>query len=273
MLANYIRPNLEPAVLERRRMGYQNALRFYRQFVRAGGRVLAGCDGASNCAPGLAVHQELDVYAEAGLTPMQLIQTVTKWPAEAVRAQDRLGTIEVGKIADVLIVNQDPLQDIKNLQDIESVIFDGKVVDRTYHSWYRTPFRATGPDGNPVVEGLAWAAALKQATFREARDGPDAVRVSAPGIETISPYLVTEGDPTLTLTVKGFNFFRRSRVFFDHIPVPFRRVSLTELQVTIDESLLRSAGRFEIIVKNPPPLDEPLWGDTSNPANLLVKFK
>ena len=276
MMLNYIRPDREPAVRERRNKAYQNALRFLRQLVQAGGRVLAGGDAPNNCTPGLCIHHELEIFEEAGFTPIQMIQSVTKWPAEALRVQDNLGTIEAGKLADVVIVNEDPLQDIRNLQKIEWVIFDGKVQDRTYHSWYRTPFLAsTGPSGNPVVEGLVWVVSLKQETFRgERRGGADPVRVPPPGIETISPYIVTEGSPTLTLLIKGFNFFNRSRVYFDNIPVPFKRASPTELQVTVEESLLRRAGRFDIVVKNPGPLAVQEWGDgTSNTGHLIVNFK
>ena len=57
------------------------------------------------------------------------------------------------------------------------------------------------------------------------------------------------------------------------IMVPYTRVSATELQVLLDENLLRRAGRFDIVVKNPDPA-APLWGDgTSNKAHLLVNFK
>ena len=70
----------------------------------------------------------MQIFAEAGITPMQIIQGSTKWPAELVRKQDKLGTVETGKLADVIIVSEDPLQDIKNLDKIDTVIFDGKVV-------------------------------------------------------------------------------------------------------------------------------------------------
>ena len=63
-------------------------------------------------------------------------------------------------------------------------------------------------------------------------------------------------------------------MYFDNIPIPFRRVSGTELQVTIDESLLRRAVRFTMQLKNPPPLANPEWSDgRSNAAHLLVNYK
>jgi hypothetical protein len=202
---------------------------------------------------------------------------VTKWPAELLRVGNDLGTIEAGKLADLVVVNADPLSDIRNLRKIEWVIFDGKVQDLAIHPWYRTPFLSNvSRSGNPVVEALPWAVALKQATFQEGEGrAADPTTIPPPGIETISPYVVTEGDPTLTLTIKGFNFFRRSQVYLDGVPVPSERVSATELRVIIDESLLRKAGRFGLVVKNTGPLrDNEGWGDgTSNKAHLLVDFK
>jgi len=86
--------------------------------------------------------------------------------------------------------------------------------------------------------------------------------------------MVAAGSPTLNLTLTGFNFVRRTRVYFDGISVPYRRVSPTDLEVTLDENLLRRAGRFDIVVKNRGPLASPEWGDgTSNKAHLIVNFK
>ena len=80
--------------------------------------------------PGLGVHHEMQVFAEdMRLTPMQIIRAATRWPAETMRAQDRLGTIAAGKLADVLIVDGDPLQDIKNLQKTFAVVANGSLQD------------------------------------------------------------------------------------------------------------------------------------------------
>ena len=85
--------------------------------------------------------------------------------------------------------------------------------------------------------------------------------------------MISEASPTTMVTLKGFNFVRRSRVYFDGQPVPYRRVSATELQVTLDENLLKRAGRFDIVVRNPGPLDNSQWGNgESNKAHLLVTF-
>jgi imidazolonepropionase-like amidohydrolase len=271
---------LEPVVQERRQKGYENMLRFHNQFVQAGGHLTVGCNAPFIRPPGLCMHQELELFAEAGLKPMQLIQAVTKWPAESYWVQDKLGTIEAGKLADIVIVAADPLADIRNLRRVDAVIYDGKRQPLGYHANYKSPFHGgTGLLFNPVVENMSWVLGLKAETFQEGEPvGPPGgpVRIWPPAIETISPHIVTEGSPTVTLTIKGFHFFDRSQVYFDNVLVPMRRVSPTELQVTLDESLLRRPGRFGIVIKNPAPLLFHKWrgeDGTSNKANLLVNFK
>jgi hypothetical protein len=271
----------EGEVRERRRQGYLNLVRFHRMYVDAGGRVLTGGNSNVTKPVGLVIHHEMETFVEGGLTPMQTIQAATKWAAETFHVQDR-GTIEGGKLADLLIVGADPLQDIHNLQKIDSLIFNGKVVDRTYHPWPSDPFMDIGniSFGNPPVESLSWVAALKQATVREGEGGaareagvPNPPVSPQPAIGTISPTLVTEGSPTTTLVIKGFNFVRRMQVDFNGRSVPYLVVSPTELHVTLDETLLRTPGKFDIVVKNPPPILTPEWGDgTSNTAHLLVNF-
>ena len=145
----------EGAVRARRMKGYQNLLRFHKMYVDAGGYVLAGGDTNGGKAPGNIVHHELATFAEAGFTPMQALQSATKWAAETLRVLDKLGTIEAGKLADLVIVNADPLADVANLHKIDSVVFDGKVVDRTYHPWFSSPFAVTGLNQSHAVEVVA----------------------------------------------------------------------------------------------------------------------
>ena len=86
--------------------------------------------------------------------------------------------------------------------------------------------------------------------------------------------MVTQGAPSTTLTITGFNFVARSRVLVDGVSVSWRRVSPTELAVTLDENMLRRAGRFDVVVVNPEPLTAPKWGNgTSNKAHLLVNYR
>ena len=276
-------PPLEPAVFERRRQGYLNMLKFHKMYLDAGGKVTAGGNTNVTKPVGLVMHQELEVFVEGGFTPMEAIQAATKWPAETFHLQDRIGTIEAGKLADLLIVNADPLQDIHNTQNIDSIVFNGNVIDRSYHPWPSDPFMDIGNFswGNPPVESLDWVVALKNLNRHNELGGgprgpgiPDPLVSPQPAIETISPTLVTEGDPTTTLVIKGFGFVRRMQVYFNGRSVPYRIVSPAEVDVTLDETLLRTPGKFDIVIKNPEPVSTPNIGNgTSNPAHLLVNFK
>jgi hypothetical protein len=275
------------AVRERRIPGYRNAARFHKMFEDAGGHILVSGNQNSTKAPGVDMWQEMQVMAnDVGLTPMQIIQGSTKWPAELVRKQDMLGTVEAGKLADVIILAADPLQDIRNITTLETVIYDGKVIDRTYHAGYHVPFPIGGSNFTPTVSALPWYVALKKSNRRGgggfgpqpvAGAVPDPAESPQPAIESINPFIVTQGGET-TITLKGINFVRKSAVFFKGKPVPSRIVSATEIQVTLDAQALGEAGRFDLLVKNPDPIDpffkDGMWGNgTSNAAHLTVNYR
>ena len=271
-------------VHERRVKGYQNAMRFHKMFVDAGGHLVVSGNTNDAWVPGVDLHQEMQIMADAGLTPMQIIMGSTKYPAEMLRKQNLLGTVETGKLADVIIVNADPLKDIRNLDKVDTVIQDGKLVELGYHANYTSPFSNAAAQ-TVSVEGLPWAEDMKKAT-RGAEGGPrasdekgipDPPSSPQPAIETLNPIIVTQGD-SVTVTLTGFNFVRRSVVYFKGRAVPFRAVSSTELQVTLDAEALREAGRFDLVVKNPEPLEafyaRSMWGNgTSNIAHLIVNYK
>jgi Amidohydrolase family len=79
--------------------------------------------------PGYSVFRELELYVECGLTPMQAIQTATITPAKVMKMDKVTGSIETGKRADIIIVDGDPLQNIRNIRKIESIIKDGNIYD------------------------------------------------------------------------------------------------------------------------------------------------
>ncbi len=275
---------LEPADRERRNQGYQNEVRFLKRFVDAGGRLLTGTDTSSWAVPGIGLHHEFDILvSEVGLTPMQVIVAATRNPAEAWRVLDRQGTIEPGKLADVVIVNQDPLQDIRNLQKIEWVIKDGKLVDRTFHPWFDPPLKNYYFGASEeIVEGRDVVAALKRRAEEGIRLGGTgdigpawSFGLPTPAIESLSPNMVTEGDPTVTLTIKGVNFTVSSVVYLDSYPIPTQMVSETELRATITPELMSRPATFAIIVKNLGDFwQQPQWGGaTSNRAHLLVNYR
>lgn len=94
--------------------------------LRAGVRVVVGTDYV-----GFPVRQgvrEFQLLVEAGMTPMQAIQAGTRINAELLRWEDRIGSIEVGKLADIIAVPGDPLRDLSVLENVSFVMFDGKVI-------------------------------------------------------------------------------------------------------------------------------------------------
>jgi Tol biopolymer transport system component/imidazolonepropionase-like amidohydrolase len=96
------------------------------KLTRAGGRVVAGTDSAINPF-GLALHIELETYVDGGLTPFQALQTATVNSAEALGASADLGTIEAGKLADMIAVEGNPLQDIRAARKVRMTIRNGEV--------------------------------------------------------------------------------------------------------------------------------------------------
>jgi imidazolonepropionase-like amidohydrolase len=97
-----------------------------RALHQAGIPIVAGTDQA---VPGHSLHREMELYVEAGFTPMEALQAATIVPARAMKRDKDLGTIEPGKIADFLVVDGDPLADIRNLRKIITVVKDGRPYD------------------------------------------------------------------------------------------------------------------------------------------------
>jgi Tol biopolymer transport system component/imidazolonepropionase-like amidohydrolase len=96
--------------------------------VRAGGRVIAGTD--SPIIPyGISLLSELEHYVRGGLSPAEAIRTATTVPAEAMGLRDQIGSIEPGKLADLMVVDGNPLVNIKDLRRTRYTIKDGVVYD------------------------------------------------------------------------------------------------------------------------------------------------
>jgi imidazolonepropionase-like amidohydrolase len=100
--------------------------------MQAGGvGILAGTDSAApELVPGFSLHEELALLTQAGLTPMQTLQAATKNPADFMGVTQKQGTIEVGKNADLLLLDANPLSDIRNTEKIRALVVRGKYLDR-----------------------------------------------------------------------------------------------------------------------------------------------
>ena len=97
-------------------------------FNKQGVKILAGTDTPIGfLTPGFSLHKELELLVESGLTPLQALRAATITPAEFFNLEDKMGTVEVGKFADLVILNNNPLNDIKHTQDIYAVILKGRI--------------------------------------------------------------------------------------------------------------------------------------------------
>jgi imidazolonepropionase-like amidohydrolase len=99
---------------------------------RAGIPFLAGTDTPPGVYifPGFSLHAELQRFVAAGFTPMEALQTATLNPAKFLGMEDRLGTVERGKVADLVLLDANPLDDIRNTQKIAAVIVNGRYLSR-----------------------------------------------------------------------------------------------------------------------------------------------
>jgi imidazolonepropionase-like amidohydrolase len=73
--------------------------------------------------------RSLELFVEAGMTPMQAIESATRVPAESMGLGKDTGTIEVGKRADLIVLNADPLAQISNIRKLRWVVADGRVLE------------------------------------------------------------------------------------------------------------------------------------------------
>ena len=99
--------------------------------IAAGARIVLGTDAGivNRYSFGWADHHELARYVQFGLTPAQAITAATARPAELLGIED-MGTLAVGKSADFVVLNADPLKDIRNSRQIANVYLRGAALDR-----------------------------------------------------------------------------------------------------------------------------------------------
>jgi len=106
----------------------------YKEVVRmansAGVVIVTGSDIAAERIPGFTLQDELALLVESGLTPMQALQAATINSATVTKRDKDLGSIDAGKLADLVLLNADPLADIHNTSKIDAVIVDGKLLRR-----------------------------------------------------------------------------------------------------------------------------------------------
>lgn len=111
--------------------GFANMLKFIGMCHRAGATVVVGSHtDVPHAQRGWAYHRELELLVEAGLSPSAAIAAGTLRNAEFLGTEDRLGSVEAGKLADLVMIDGDPAQDIRNMRKVAHVMFNGRWVGK-----------------------------------------------------------------------------------------------------------------------------------------------
>jgi hypothetical protein len=223
--------------LARVKQGYEKIEDFMRRFVKAGGLIRAGSD-PSNGMPAMGVHQELKMFVEAGLSPRQALSTATINVAKTYFKESELGSIEAGKLADMIIIDGNPLKDIWSTQNVKAVILGGKIVDTRFHASYKNPIPSPDP-WKFVPREIAVVPPSISRAMHNAR-----IRVSA---QRLQPY---------------------HRVVLNGTEVETRFISKTELEAKIPAKMIDQVGVYEVAVVSPGEFNA-----RSNSAHLIVTFQ
>ena len=231
-----------PEKLETLRKGYRNHQLFTRKFAAAGGKLLAGSDAYYHMISGLALWQEMEILEDAGVLPLQVLQSATINPAEYVHQDKELGTIENGKLADLIILKENPLEDIKNIRTLETVIQHGKIQELGYNLEYRNPIPRPYQRVNNSL--------------------------TPPYISSVQPSAVPIGTKDLELLIKGRDFNRENRVLWEDRDLRVLSVSETELKALVPAELLLNAGTYKIHMITGGRVHKP----SANFAEVMVTF-
>jgi imidazolonepropionase-like amidohydrolase len=118
LMSGGLPPNLAPLAQKVR----QKSLELIGALHRAGVTIVAGTDQA---VPGYSVYREIELYVEAGFTPMEALQAASIVPARVMKVESDSGSVETGKRADFDILDANPLDDIHNIRSVRSVVSNG----------------------------------------------------------------------------------------------------------------------------------------------------
>ena len=226
-----------PAQLEQTKVGYEKAKEFIRRFAQAGGILKEGSDPPRGMAA-LLMHQALAIDVEAGVPPMKAIQAATHNVARTFRMDKDYGSVEPGKVADLSIVEGDPLQDIWMTQNVKMVVMDGKVIDIGFKKYK-----------NPIPSFYSYQ--------------------SLPLNLEISPLFLIEGSGPTVLKVRGQGgMWPFHRVMLNGQPLPTSFNSKDEVQAIIPPEAIPTAGTYIVTLKC-----EGEAFPESHRAHLVVGFK
>jgi len=124
-------PEPRAAMAKLTKAEFDESMRIVGLMYRAGVPILAGTDAMNpSFFPGFSIHDELAPLVDAGLSPLAALQAATRNAAQFMGQIDSRGTIEAGKIADLVLLDADPLADIHNTRSVRAVVLKGKVYQR-----------------------------------------------------------------------------------------------------------------------------------------------
>lgn len=119
-----------PEALERSRRLWQLWTGLARALSSGGVNMLAGTDFFGSHVPGASLHAELMLMQQGGMAAPEVLRLATINPARYLNASDTLGTVSAGRVADLVILRRNPLEDIRNVGEIEMVMSRGKLMRR-----------------------------------------------------------------------------------------------------------------------------------------------
>jgi cytosine/adenosine deaminase-related metal-dependent hydrolase len=177
---------------------FQKELEIVGAMQRAGVGILAGTDTSNPyCMPGFSLHDELALLVRAGLTPMEALQAATRNPAQFMGREKDLGTIENGKLADVVLLDANPLDDIHNTRKINAVVFAGRLFDKAAIDDMLAKVWALAGSGQPSIAELLLDTIRDQgikAAIQQYRDlktsHPAAYNFSESELDTLAGHLL-----------------------------------------------------------------------------------
>lgn len=124
-------PPARAAMVQLEKAEFEESKKIVSLMYKAGVPILAGTDTMNpHCFPGFGIHDELALLVDAGLSPLAALQAATRNAAQFIGQTGDRGTIEVGKIADLVLLDKDPLADIHNTRSIQAVVLNGKLFPR-----------------------------------------------------------------------------------------------------------------------------------------------
>ena len=113
----------------------------FKKLLKINAQFISGTDSGGGypfMIPGFSLHEELRIFAELGMSPYEILRTTTVHAAEAMRKSHESGTVEVGKRADLLLISQNPLENIANLRGKKGVMVRGIWISDFLLKWNYT---------------------------------------------------------------------------------------------------------------------------------------